>query len=44
MESAGALDKACSRRLKGVRKALGQGKGPVGSPLAASYSGLAIIE
>jgi hypothetical protein len=26
MESAGALDKACLRRLKGVRRALGQGK------------------
>jgi hypothetical protein len=37
MESAGALDKACLRRLKGVRRALG-------SPLAASYGGLAIIE
>jgi hypothetical protein len=44
MESAGALDKACLRRLKGVRRALGQGKGSSGPPLAASYSGLAIIE
>jgi hypothetical protein len=44
MESAGDLDKACLRRLKGVRRAVGQGKGLSGSPLAASYSGLAIIE
>jgi hypothetical protein len=44
MESAGALDKACLRRLKGVRRALGKGKGSSGSPLVALYGGLAIIE
>jgi hypothetical protein len=44
MESTWALDKPSLRRLKGVRKALAQGKGSSGSPLAASYRGLAIIE
>jgi hypothetical protein len=44
MENAGAFDKACLRRLKRVKRALGQGKVSSGSPLAASYSGLAIIE
>jgi hypothetical protein len=44
MESAGVLDKACLRQLKGVTRALGQGKGSSGFPLVASYSGLAIIE
>jgi hypothetical protein len=44
MESAYTLDKACLRRLKGVRRTLGQGKVSSGSPLAASYSGLTIIE
>jgi hypothetical protein len=44
MESAGGLDKFCLKRLKGVRRALDQGKGSSVSHLAASYSGLAIIE
>jgi hypothetical protein len=44
MENAGALDKPCLIRLEEVRRALGQGKGSSGSPLAASYGGLDIIE
>jgi hypothetical protein len=44
MEHAGALDKVCLRRLKGVRRALGHGKLSSVSSLRVSYSSLAINE
>jgi hypothetical protein len=44
MESAGALDKTCLRKINRVKRALGQGKISFRSLLAALYNGLAIIE
>jgi hypothetical protein len=43
MESSGALDKVCLKRLKRVWRAQGQAKGLSRSPLASLNSGIAII-